>query len=139
MLMIDAVRVASMMSNEELTGLDGVAGCLTGCLGSSRCEQKAGCKAGHLQHAGTGGGSLLDAAVQLSGDQPIFGAADPRADLPATLAIGRPFSAALNGVSTLERGAPLRRLVDDSLWNFPPHRYPFRTSPFCCPTPVPLL
>lgn len=71
---------------------------------------------------GSGGASLSAAAAQLSGNESIFGHAPSSSGLPGTLAVARPTSAALNGVGDLERGISLCRLVDDTLWTFPPHQ-----------------
>jgi hypothetical protein len=65
------------------------------------------------------------AAERLAGSPSIFEAAAPDAELPGNLAAPRPAAACINAVSALQTDHQrLRKTVDDSLWNFPPHQHP---------------
>lgn len=79
-------------------------------------------------HAGCGGANLAAAAEQLAGAPRVFAALNG-SDLPGNLAVARPPAAAVNAVTVLGAGPSLRKAVDDSLWNFPPHQDPACAAP----------
>mmetsp|Transcript_3687 Transcript_3687/g.10675 ORF Transcript_3687/g.10675 Transcript_3687/m.10675 type:complete len:900 (+) Transcript_3687:3737-6436(+) len=72
---------------------------------------------------GSGGANLAAAAEQLAGGPRVFAALNG-SDLPGNLAVARPPAAAVNAATVLGAGPSLRKAVDDSLWNFPPHQDP---------------
>lgn len=77
--------------------------------------------------AGVGGPNLRAAAERLAGSPEMFDAAPAGAGLPGNLAAPRPAAACMNAVTALaveKDGRRLRKTVDDSLWNFPPHQDP---------------
>lgn len=74
---------------------------------------------------GVGGPNLRAAAERLAGSPGTFDAAPPGTGLPGNLAAQRPAAACFNLVTALAaNGRRLRKTVDDSLWNFPPHQDP---------------
>ena len=72
--------------------------------------------------AGVAGPNVAAAAARMAGSADLFDAAWD-SGMPGNLACGRRPAFSLNSISHVS-GAPTSKLVDDSLWSFPPFQDP---------------